>query len=475
MGDAFRKVQPNEPLRVQADTFNSFVDAARAEHNRQHDREAQAQATFRQNGVVLVRNETGGDRDRFDVVGLDQPIIGPDDNLDEFKNRAAFNGVMPQFPYHAGRYAVLLEPLAEGKIGHGLVSGICVARVDVLDADHRAAEISEGETQNLRSQISGSAQILWVGGELGVQWAVVRIGNEPDIELLRFELSEDLELGDEAEARLLKGTGLAWSPDDYPVTVCDWYTQPGMWQGYTGYRGFCVKRFDGDDRYDVIWMETPARSVNFTLTQSLLSGQADATVDKYYLQGKNPLRGEATTFKVYDPQKLWRRALVGAKGLARWNDRDRRYEVVHCNQQTILCRAQLREKMGSDEGVGQITQVFALTFPPFGQQPNPIPLTAINRYHLAGRIGDQLLIAWDEGAQDWIIAQVQHQKLSVITQIRLRHVDSGSSGSSGGGGGDGEYDECVLEVKRRDLVVMVDGDETDWQPIYCLPTPSGGE
>jgi hypothetical protein len=40
----------------------------------------------------------------------------------------------------AGRFAVLLEPIAADKLGKALVSGVCQARINVTNEAHRRAE-----------------------------------------------------------------------------------------------------------------------------------------------------------------------------------------------------------------------------------------------------------------------------------------------------------------------------------------------
>ncbi len=78
-------VQRGQPLRIGASDWNAMVDAARAHMQEQLSRDA-GPATTRggDTGMVLVRNNSGADRDRFAVLGIDSPIISPTDNADEF-------------------------------------------------------------------------------------------------------------------------------------------------------------------------------------------------------------------------------------------------------------------------------------------------------------------------------------------------------------------------------------------------------
>ena len=122
---------------------------------------------------------------------------------------------------------------------------------------------------------------------------------------------------------------------------------------YAGYRGLALDRPGTENQFDIVWMETPARSIEFQLTQNMGyagAGQAMAAVTDYYLQGKNP----GTLVTVYDAQGNYPRALAGAKGKARWQDRVRRYEIVECNQMAIGLACKLSYKMCSEDSTGKI-------------------------------------------------------------------------------------------------------------------------
>ena len=74
-------------------------------------------------GIVLVKNSSGADRDRFDILGIDGPIIAPTDNPDEFKNRVTIDGITPAMADHTGQFVILAEPIASGAIGRGHLDG----------------------------------------------------------------------------------------------------------------------------------------------------------------------------------------------------------------------------------------------------------------------------------------------------------------------------------------------------------------
>lgn len=126
MGDTFKKVQSGDPLRIPAETFNTFVDTARDFKSRRQSRTRKSQVEFRQTGIVPVKNNSGADRERFDVLGIDRPIFTPNDSLTSFQNQVAFVGVTPTEVDHLGRFVVLMEPVQSGAIGQACISGVCV-------------------------------------------------------------------------------------------------------------------------------------------------------------------------------------------------------------------------------------------------------------------------------------------------------------------------------------------------------------
>jgi len=57
------------------------------------------------------------------VLGIDTPIIDPSSNNSEFKNRVALSCVTPAANTHEGKFVILAEPLASGKIGKACLPG----------------------------------------------------------------------------------------------------------------------------------------------------------------------------------------------------------------------------------------------------------------------------------------------------------------------------------------------------------------
>jgi len=179
---SFRKVKSGERLAIPAQAYNAFVDAARAHQDGRHGSESAGRELFRQTGIVYVRNDSGTDRNRFDVLGIDSPIVTPSEGLDEFKNRVALECSTPDEASHQSKFVILQEPVADGEITRACVAGVCPARVDISDTSHAFADIADGVASSLASGSAGSAHILWAEAGTGVKWAVVRLG--PPLEAL---------------------------------------------------------------------------------------------------------------------------------------------------------------------------------------------------------------------------------------------------------------------------------------------------
>ncbi|HPP28896.1 MAG TPA: hypothetical protein PLV57_20505 [Phycisphaerae bacterium] len=175
MGE-LKKVQSGSPLVIPAQTFNAFIDAARDYQDRQLGQQRTALSSSNDSGMVLLKNISGADRARFEILGINTPLIQPADNLDQFVNRPALSGVTPTAANHWGKFGVLAEPIRNGALGWAWVSGVCPVKIDIANANHWHADIADGSAAYLKSSGGGAARILWKDSGTGVRWAVVRLG-----------------------------------------------------------------------------------------------------------------------------------------------------------------------------------------------------------------------------------------------------------------------------------------------------------
>ncbi len=176
MGDTLKRVKPGDSLAIPASTFNTFVDAAQDFLRRQRDIGRTPAAERPPFETVLLKNASGADRSRFDVLGIDGPVFTPTDSLETFTNGIALVGVTPTAS-HAGDFAVLVEPIQAGQIARACILGACPVKVNVVSASDAFADVEAGVTGRLQSGSSGAARILWKESGTGEKWAVVRLGN----------------------------------------------------------------------------------------------------------------------------------------------------------------------------------------------------------------------------------------------------------------------------------------------------------
>lgn len=174
-GDPLQLVSPNDPFEVQAATHNAFVQAARYVFDQGPGFRA-VSANRLEPETIWVRNDSGADRSRFEVLTLGDPLVLPTTNLTQFLSGAiAFKGELAGAP-GSGRWVILDQPLAGGVIGRAYATGVCPVRLTVLDTDHTFADVVAGEPQ-LRSAKAGAAEILWKETGTGAdKWAIVRFG-----------------------------------------------------------------------------------------------------------------------------------------------------------------------------------------------------------------------------------------------------------------------------------------------------------
>jgi len=104
------------------------------------------------------------------------PLIFPEENLDEFKNRITFSGVVPKTSSHENKFVIISQALDIDEIGNGIVIGASLVQIEVKSESHKTVTVSDEGVDNLVTVDSGPVQILWKESGLGIKWAIVRIG-----------------------------------------------------------------------------------------------------------------------------------------------------------------------------------------------------------------------------------------------------------------------------------------------------------
>jgi len=126
--------------------------------------------------LVRLFNNTGAERYRYEVAGIDDSMYDPTSALDDFKYEVGLKGITPAVPTHNGKFGVFQEGVADGQIETAAVSGVTQVQVDILDTNDKFCDVKNGVCTELISNSTGGATILWQPGTTGVQWCIIRIG-----------------------------------------------------------------------------------------------------------------------------------------------------------------------------------------------------------------------------------------------------------------------------------------------------------
>jgi hypothetical protein len=199
MGDDRRLLSPGDRWRPTAGTINGYQEAA--DYVRQLSRSGGAlpgSGAAAQPCIVPIKNCSGGDRRRFDILGIDTPIFTPADNLDVFQNRPGLVGVVPQSENHLHRFAVLLRPVAENDTAPGCIVGMVPIRLDVTSESHEFAHIADDACDHMVSDSTG-CPILWKDDEAhedenGLRWGLVNlVSAAPSTAVAWYQLLTDMD------------------------------------------------------------------------------------------------------------------------------------------------------------------------------------------------------------------------------------------------------------------------------------------
>ena len=215
----YRKRQDGDRLQMPAAFYNELVDALEY-IRRLKSRSGVLEKQWPGRGV-LVRNNSGTGRAAFDVLGIDDPVIVPADNENEFCWNLAIDGSLPQIETHEGKICVLIEPIASGAIGRGIIDGMTPARLYVTAESDIFADVNDGTSANLSTDLWGSARILWKVGGTGSQWGIVALGAGELTPWYEADLTAALAQGGTATANVTIGASTR------EITVTDRFLATG--------------------------------------------------------------------------------------------------------------------------------------------------------------------------------------------------------------------------------------------------------
>lgn len=188
----YPRYRPGDTMsELPSDAWAGFCRAAEANDARASDVGRTPVRDFPQTGIVLVKNNSGAARQRFDVLGIDTVYPTPAANLDAFKAGPALYGITPTIAAHSGKFVVLQEPAAVDAIVTACVSGLTVAKLEVPGdvTDVRFADVKDSDASTLlASTRTGGARVLYQSST----WAIIRIdgavGETGGVQTIRFKV-----------------------------------------------------------------------------------------------------------------------------------------------------------------------------------------------------------------------------------------------------------------------------------------------
>lgn len=168
------KVSPGQPVRISARETNTSIEVNEAWRRGQlGGARLTTSVGDSDSNRLLVKNNTGGNRERGDIVGLGEPLFLPSANLNEFLSQVVVSGETPSAAY-IGRLAMLIEPIAQGKIGEAAIGGVWNTIIYVDHEEHEWATYVGND--QFRSEWYGDAQILWKEDGTGERRARLALG-----------------------------------------------------------------------------------------------------------------------------------------------------------------------------------------------------------------------------------------------------------------------------------------------------------
>jgi hypothetical protein len=229
MSGPWKKVSAGQRFAPPAALWNEMIDVVDFVRDLRRNGGAIAGEGLGADGaIVSVQNNSGADRDQFEVLAISAPVYDPATALAPFKQFRALAGVAPDVGSFTadgmdGRFGVLLQPIRSGGVGRAMVAGVVQCQVNLTATWHFRADIADGDCAKLTSYPGGSARILAIDREAtGTKWAWVQLGVNP---LVTYYGELDGPLAPDSSATLSIAAPVGYGDSTLDVTVHPGYIQ----------------------------------------------------------------------------------------------------------------------------------------------------------------------------------------------------------------------------------------------------------
>lgn len=170
------KLSPGGKLtKVLASEWNGFIDAANWVRQNAQNVTAVSGGAMRRDNIALVRNAGNAQLPAYSPVVLTNLAVKPDADTGAplIGNTPAFDAEKPSASNLTKPAAVLLEPLAAGKVGRAILCGVTPVRVTISAATDEFAGVDA--TGELLTAPTGAFRLLWKDTGTGAnKWAVAQ-------------------------------------------------------------------------------------------------------------------------------------------------------------------------------------------------------------------------------------------------------------------------------------------------------------
>jgi len=129
--------------------------------------------------ILRLRNDSGADREKFQVLCINEIVGGTAQDTDEQARQIYVSGINPNTGVARHAPCVLLQDCRRNDYADVVISGPCFANVDMLDAGHNCVELVNADPTKLQSAESGPGGIIWVGSGTGEKLALINLGDGP--------------------------------------------------------------------------------------------------------------------------------------------------------------------------------------------------------------------------------------------------------------------------------------------------------
>jgi hypothetical protein len=221
--DPFRAMT-EEDVGLPLEAWNYLMAMARRDQQGSLDQSAGGRPTAAAvPELVAVKNLSGEDRARGEVLGIDGPLFAAADAPQFFKTQIVLKGIRPAAVYltdHVdGRFVILIEPIPAGRIGWAAIGGIAAVQIDLTATWHLRADIIHNDPAKLRSYPGGAAQIVAIDRTAtGQKWAYVRWPVHPEV-ILHGKLKAQLNSGNHADMDIWQVNSGTWEDSGNDATV----------------------------------------------------------------------------------------------------------------------------------------------------------------------------------------------------------------------------------------------------------------